>query len=91
MRVKNGFIVRKIADSYMAVPVKERTQTVSGIIALSETGAFLWNELKTDTTEDKLVNRLCEEYEVAEEQARLDVQAFIENLRVQGWLDEDIE
>lgn len=91
MRIKSGFLVRKIAESYVAVPIKERTQTVSGIIALSETGAFIWKELEQDVSQEQLVSRLIEEYDVEQEQALHDVQSFIENLRAQRWLDEEVK
>ena len=42
MKIKSGFIVRKIANQYMAVPVGERSQELHGMIGLNETGAFLW-------------------------------------------------
>ena len=41
MKVKEGFVVRKIGKQYMAVPVGGRTRDFAGVITLNETGAFL--------------------------------------------------
>ena len=37
-RVKNGFIVRKIGEQIMAVPIGAQTSEIHGMIALSESG-----------------------------------------------------
>ena len=56
MKIKSGFIVRKIADQHMAVPVGERSQELHGMIGLNETGAFLWELLEEDQTEESLAD-----------------------------------
>lgn len=88
MKIKSGFIVRQIGDSHMAVPVGERANDMSKLIALTETSAFLWNLLEENQTEAALVNALTAEYEVSGETAAADVHTFITTLREQGWLDE---
>ena len=42
MRVKDGFVCRSVGETHMAVPVGTRTQDVPGVVALSESGALLW-------------------------------------------------
>lgn len=88
MKIKNGFVVRKITDSYMAVPVGKRTADVPGLVALSESGALLWDFLKEERTEEDLADLLLQNYEVEEEQARKDVRDFLNFISEQGWLDE---
>ncbi len=89
MRIKDGFVVRKIANQYMAVPVGERTQELHGMIGLNETGAFLWELLKEEQTEESLAGRLCEEYEVTPEQALESVRQFAEKLQSEGVLADE--
>ena len=89
MRIKDGFVVRKIANQYMAVPVGERTQELHGMIGLNETGAFLWELLKKEQTEESLAGGLCEEYEVTPEQALESVRQFIEKLQSEGVLADE--
>lgn len=88
MKVKNGFIVRKIAGKYMAVPVGSRTKELNGMIALNETAAFLWKKMEIDVTEDELVSALLEEYEVSEKEAKKEVAEFIDNLKSEELLDD---
>ncbi len=86
MKIKDGFIVREILDSYMAVPVGERTREVHGVIALNETGAFLWKMLEEDTSEDKLIASMVKEYEITEKTAKDDIKEYLSFLREKGWL-----
>ena len=88
MKIKDGFVVREILDSYMAVPVGERTREVHGVIALNETGAFLWRMLEEDTSEDKLIASMVKEYEITEKTAKDDIKEYLSLLREKGWLYE---
>lgn len=81
MRIKDGFVVRKIANQYMAVPVGARAKELHGMIGLNETAAFLWNLLEEEKTEEELVQQLLMEYEVEEEQASRSVKHFHELLK----------
>ena len=86
MKIKDGFVVREILDSYMAVPVGERTRDVHGVIALNETGAFLCRMLEQDTSEDKLIASMVKEYEIVEKTAKDDIKEYLSFLKEKGWL-----
>ena len=81
MKIKDGFILREVAGSYIVVAVGERVKTFNGIINLNETGAFLWKTAEKDASEDALVTALLNEYEVDEQTARKDVKAFTDKLK----------
>lgn len=87
MKVKDGFIIRKIAGKYMAVPIGSRTKELNGMIALNETAAFLWKKMEVDITQDELVSALLEEYEVNKEDAEKSISEFIDKLKDEGLLD----
>ena len=80
MRIKSGFVIREIAGQYMAVPVGERVNDLHGMIALNETGAFIWKLLENEKTEEDLARALTEEYEVSYEEALEAVREFRELL-----------
>lgn len=81
MKVKEGFIVKKVIDDYVVVPVGDNFMDFSSIINLNETGAFLWKCMENDITEDELVNLLSKEYEVDASEVKDDVADFIESLK----------
>ena len=80
MKIKEGFILREVAGSYIVVAIGEAVKTYNGHITLNETSAFLWNVLVKGATEDELVNALLSEYEVEKEDAVKGVKAFINKL-----------
>lgn len=88
MRLKDGFVLREIAGSFMVVPVGRRTQEVPGVIALTETGALLWRMLEKGAEEGDFVRSLLDEYDVSEDRAAGDVRAFVAKAREQGLLEE---
>ena len=77
MKIKSNFILKKIAGSYVVVPVRTRAVDFSGIIKLTESAAVLWRELETGAEREELVAKLLEEYAVDEATAQADVDRFI--------------
>lgn len=85
-KVKNGFIIRKIGEHCLAVPVGTQTSELHGMIALSESGELLWKRLENGATVDELAESLVQEYDVDFCTAENDVEEFLEQLRCQGAL-----
>ncbi len=82
MKIKEGFILRDVADKTFVVAVGELSKTFNGIITLNETGKLIWQLLSTETTEEEIVERLLLECEDAERDiVERDVKAFIEKLK----------
>ena len=88
MKIASGFVRRTVGDSHMVVPVGTRTRDVPGVIALTESGALLWERLEQGATEDELAQALLAEYEVERGQAEADVRSFVAELRDKGVLEE---
>ena len=76
MKVKDGFILKEVAGSYVIVPIGDNLVDFSAMITTNETGAFLWELLKTDKTVEELLKEMLKEYDVDEETARVDVLEF---------------
>ena len=88
MKIKSGFVIREIAGQYMAVPVGERVNDLHGMIALNETGAFIWKLLEDEKTEEELARALTEEYEVSYEEALEAVREFRELMEKEQVLED---
>lgn len=87
MKIKEDFILRKVADSYVVVPVNSQTLDFNGIINLNESGAFLFELLQNGAEREELVNRLLEEYDVTRDRAEADIDIFIKKVSDAGILD----
>lgn len=81
MKIKNDFIVKEISGSTVVIPVGNRVADFNGMLKLNETGVFLFNLLKNDTTIEALVQSLVDEYEVTKEKANEDVVSFVNKLK----------
>lgn len=77
MKIKEGFVLREVADNYVVVPTGKASINFNGMITLNETGAFLWKQLINVTTIETLVESLVREYEVNKITAHQDVLRFI--------------
>ena len=81
MKIKEGFVLRNLADTYMVIPIGQNSVDFQGMITLNETGAFLWERLQQDAGCDELVEALLSEYDVEKAMAERDVRDFIEKLK----------
>ena len=88
MKIREGFILKEIAGSYVVVPVGDNLVDFSLMITTNETGAFLWEHLLNDTTACELVEALKGEYEGAtDEELSADVDEFLAMLSENGILE----
>lgn len=85
-KLKSGFILRKIGNQIMAVPVGPQTSHIHGMIALTESGELLWQALVDGADDAALVDLLIQNYEIDECTALTDVRAFLKGLEEQGAL-----
>ena len=80
MKIKDGYLLRNIADEWIIVPIGARIHDFNGLMTVNETGAFLWCALVDGCSQDDLINALMSEYDVDIETAESDVQEFIDSL-----------
>lgn len=87
MKIKEGFMLRNVADNYIVVPVGKASLEFKGLINLNGVGAFIWQCLENDTTINEVVNKVVSEYGIDEERATTDVTNFINKLTEAKLLD----
>ena len=83
LKVKKGFLLRRLGDEFMVVAIGEASKSFNGMIRLNDTGAFYWKELEKGSSEDDLTAKTMERYEgVDQETARRDVREFLQSIEV---------
>ena len=83
LKVKKGFLLRRLGDEFMVVAIGEASKSFNGMIRLNDTGAFYWKELEKGSSEDDLTAKTLERYEgVDQEAARRDVREFLQSIEV---------
>lgn len=88
MKINKNFALRKVANTWVVLPLAEATVNLNGMLKLNESGVLLWNALEKESDRQELVSILTSEYEVSEEQARADVDEFLFKLIKVGCIDE---
>ena len=88
MHIKQGFLLKKIADVYTAIPYDDNYGEFGAMVSLNETGAFLWQCMEEECTEESLVLALKEKYAIDASLAGEAVSAFLLTLREHNLLEE---
>lgn len=81
MKIKKGFILRKVGEENIVVPIGSASKDFHGMVKLNESGAFLWEFFESEHTQEEAVCALLAEYDVDEERAKKDVQTFVDTLK----------
>ena len=81
MKVKNGFILRKVGRQFVVAATGEASKNFNGMIRLNDEAAFAFGQLQVGTTEGELVAALVEKYGGTEAEVRMDVANFLARLK----------
>ena len=87
MKIVKEYILREIAGEYILVPTGENTQEFNGMITISETAKFIWENLEKADSLEELVSLVREEYEVDEKTAFEDTAQMIHELLQYGFIE----
>lgn len=87
MKIRDGFVLKQVADATIVVPSGKASLDFNGMITLNDTGAFLWKLLESETDEEAMVRAMLAEYDVGEEKAKAGIKKFVERLSQEGLLE----
>lgn len=85
MKLKDGFILRKVAGEVVVLPSGDDLD-LNMMITLNGTGEFLWRRLESGAEIEELVQALLAEYDVDEVTAKAAVEGFVAKLSANGFL-----
>ena len=82
MRIKEGYIIKKLGIGYVVVTVGDASRDFNGVIRFNGTGAFLWQAIADGAdTKQKLLDAMLAHYEGLDEStARADLDEFLETV-----------
>lgn len=86
MRIKEGFVLRKVCGEQVIVGEGLGALDFGRLISLNDTAAWLWEQAKEmgEFQVESLTKRLCEEYDVTEEEARRDIEGILQEWQETG-------
>lgn len=88
MKIKEGFVLRRVAGTWVVLPLAKSTAEFNGMLTLNETGVILWQRLEGGASREELISALTEEYEVTAEIAAIDVDKFLLGIGKSGCLEQ---
>ena len=89
MKIKKGFVLREVCGENVIVGEGLGAINFGKLLALNETAAWLWKQAMVlgDFTVEALAEKLCEEYEVTQEEAKADVSKIIAEWQKEGVIE----
>ena len=87
MKINKNFALHNVANTWVVLPLAEKTVDFNGMLKLNESGVLLWKKLEQGAERESLADLLVNEYEVTRDQALADVDEFIEILIKAGCIE----
>lgn len=78
MKLNKDFILRNIAGESILVATGSATQYFNGMITLNEVATFILENIDECETEEVLLEKVLEEFEIDEDTAQNDVREFLD-------------
>ena len=88
MKIKNGYILKKVAGSNIVMATGEESNNFKGVITFNEVGADVFTMLDGVNSVDKIVETISAKYDAPSEIVKEDVLNFIEKMKAQGLVEE---
>ena len=73
MKIKDGFILRKLPGMNLVMPTGKNLKDLNGSLILNDTGAFIFECLQKGCASEETAQALTQEYDVLLDTASADV------------------
>ena len=82
MKIRKGYIIKKIGTGYVVVTVGQASKDFNGMIRLNTAGGFLWDSILNGAdSKEKLIRAMLERYDDLDEAtAKADLDEFLESV-----------
>lgn len=88
MKLKDGFITYETDGEQIMVAAGAAADVFHGLVRSNETASFIVDCLKNDTTLEKIIDSMSEQFDASKEIIAKDAERIILQLRSIGALDE---
>lgn len=87
MQLRTDLVLRTIGTDHMIVDPSQDMVDLSTVFTLNNSAAWLWEQLKgKEFSTAKVVELLCQEYDVTDKQAQTDAEILIQDFEKKGLL-----
>ncbi len=87
MKIKEGFVIRKVMGNHVVIAVGDASRDFHGMIKLNDTAAEIWGYIGEGKSYEDIVSAMLEAYDVSEEKLRADITDTLNTLEQQGVIE----
>ncbi len=88
MKLRGEFVVRQVMEETVAIPVGQSALELNGMILLNDVSKLIWEQLEQETELETIVAAVTDAFEVSDQEAKEDIQEFLDKLRKMRMLEE---
>ena len=88
MKIIDGMVLTEVGSDWVAVPTGRAADVLHGIVRLNKTAKFVWEGIACGLTEDALVKRMLDTYDVDEPTAVDAVAKVVGQLKSAGLVED---
>ncbi len=89
MRIKKGFMKRKIGDKYLVVTTGELSRRENMFIEMNETSSEIWDMISKGYEAQRIAESLSKKYGIERDKARSDVDKLIASMKEAGVFEDE--
>lgn len=87
-KINDGYMIKSILDGWIIIPVHENGVNGTSVMSVNESGYLLWELLEQGADENRLLDKLLDEYEIDADTVARDIKTFIGALLEKGVVSE---
>jgi len=87
MKIKEGFLLREIANTHVVVPVAERVIDFKGMMILNGVSPAIVEYMREHRTQEEILAYILDEFDIDKETAENDLNKLIDQMEANGVLD----
>lgn len=88
MKIRDGFVVREVAGTFLALATGELSKIYNGSITLNSSAKFIFDCFLVETTKEEVVKKMLDKYDGLDEETALGaVEDFVERLAEENLFD----
>ena len=80
MKLRGEYVVRKVMDDVVAIPVGQTALGRSDMMLLNDVSKVIWDCLERGAEVEEIVSAVTEAFEVSAQEARTDIVEFCDRL-----------
>lgn len=88
MKIKDGYILKKVAGENIVIATGEARLSFNGIITFNEVGAEVFERLDGTRTLSQIVDEIASIYNAPRQVIEADIKKLIEKMKNQGLIEE---